>query len=390
MELRAHSDTKTNKKQPAINIWNRLLLNLLLVFISSLILGIGLDIFIYLVAPQFQRDRFFSDGEFIFFPFSAVACATVVFGIYLMIRWFLIRKLERYRHFLVNDDGNVVESQRNDDLPAALENRLSLKPSEVLLADRFEVIESIHRRVERLTVRTQIILYTIGVALVVSAFIILFAGRLTSIDASAVSNVDRLKSDLVDENHKLAKLYKFQNLYTRLGLAQKSSDTSEVTVLQRQINFLSDDSTSPVDLDSTNLLIADEKKQIENIEALLAIAWGRELYSERGYSDWHYIAATAITRVGIVLIIVYLVQILMGLYRYNTRLIAYYNSRRDLLTLWDGKQRTLRSLDDVLTSSKIDFGKEPKHPLEDLFRALGGKMNSLLSDKGQKIAKITN
>jgi hypothetical protein len=290
----------------------------------------------------------------------------------------------------VNDDGNVVESQRNDDLPAALENRLSLKPSEVLLADRFEVIESIHRRVERLTVRTQIILYTIGVALVVSAFIILFAGRLTSIDASAVSNVDRLKSDLVDENHKLAKLYKFQNLYTRLGLAQKSSDTSEVTVLQRQINFLSDDSTSPVDLDSTNLLIADEKKQIENIEALLAIAWGRELYSERGYSDWHYIAATAITRVGIVLIIVYLVQILMGLYRYNTRLIAYYNSRRDLLTLWDGKQRTLRSLDDVLTSSKIDFGKEPKHPLEDLFRALGGKMNSLLSDKGQKIAKITN
>jgi hypothetical protein len=103
---------------------------------------------------------------------------------------------------------------------------------------------------------------------------------------------------------------------------------------------------------------------------LIDQAWKKDLESEHGYSDWRYIVATAITRVGVVLIIVFLVQILMGLYRYNTRLMTYYNSRRDLIALWEGKAEGLKVLDHVLSPPNIDFGKDPKHPLEDIIRAV--------------------
>src|SRR5262249_16757744 len=112
---------------------------------------------------------------------------------------------------------------------------------------------------------------------------------------------------------------------------------------------------------------------------LLDTAWAKEINLEHGYNDWKYIVATAITRVGVVLIIVYLVQILMGLYRYNMRLTTYYNSKRDLLKIWDGDLESLKRLDDTLGPPKFDFGKEPKHPLEDILKAAGSKMSSALS-----------
>jgi hypothetical protein len=74
---------------------------------------------------------------------------------------------------------------------------------------------------------------------------------------------------------------------------------------------------------------------------------------ERRFIDW----ATAITRVGVVLIIVFLVQILMGLYRYNTRLVTYYNSRRDLIALWEGKTEGLKVLEQLFTAPNINWAK---------------------------------
>jgi hypothetical protein len=47
------------------------------------------------------------------------------------------------------------------------------------------------------------------------------------------------------------------------------------------------------------------------------------------------------------------------------------NAQQDLLSLWEGKGEGLKVLDHVLASPKIDFGKEPKHPLEDIMRAAG-------------------
>jgi hypothetical protein len=45
-------------------------------------------------------------------------------------------------------------------------------------------------------------------------------------------------------------------------------------------------------------MIGEQNKRLEKLYELLDAAWTKELGSERGYSDWKYIVATAITRVA--------------------------------------------------------------------------------------------
>ena len=153
-----------------------------------------------------------------------------------------------------------------------------------------------------------------------------------------------------------------------LDSAQRNNKpASETLSLQRRLRELRDSLEFGGD---ASTLVELEKREIDRLAELLNSAWKKELGTDKGNSDWKYITATAITRVGVVLIIIYLVQILMNFYRYNTRLVTYYNSRRDLLTLWDGKQRNMTSLEAALSPARIDFGKEPKHPFEDLIKAV--------------------
>jgi hypothetical protein len=278
------------------------------------------------------------------------------------------------------------------EIGSILSERAKLTPDNVAVAARLAVMFEIRERVGRLRLRTIGILVTMGLALVGAAIIVVFAGSLTSIDATAVSNVDKVKSDLTEEQRQLARLYQIQGLAQALDQAKSKFDSKEIESLERQLyqlqglEFSSPGRISvrmsnllPTDIPGVQAMIDDEKGRITKLNALLQIAWEKELETQRGYNDWHYIAATAITRVGVVLIIIYLVQILIGLYRYNTRLATYYNAKQDVLGLWDGNPTSLKRLDEIIGSPKFDFGKEPKHPLEDLLKAAGSKMGAAVS-----------
>jgi hypothetical protein len=266
---------------------------------------------------------------------------------------------------------------------------------------REDVVKEIDTRVEALRIRTLGILVSMGLSLLAAAVVVLFAGRLTSIDAEAVSNLDRAKAEFADANRELSRLFQLKAAFTDMEalikrldeVKSKAIDTSQirdaekaVTDKRRDIANLqfARDSASPIDLFSATTLIDEEQKQVDELRKMLSEVWKKELLSDRGYGDWRYIVATAITRVGVVLIIVFLVQILMGFYRYNTRLTAYYNSRRDVLALWKGDKTGLKALHEVLTMPNIDFGKEPRHPLEDIIKAVGAQLGSSISRTNAK------
>jgi hypothetical protein len=275
-------------------------------------------------------------------------------------------------------DKYLLPATNETEVEHILLERAKLPADQVAVAERLAVTLEIRERVRRLRLRTTGILATIGVALVGAAIIVVFAGSLTSIDATAVSNVDKVKSDIADEQRQLTRLYQTQTQLTALEQARTAGNKSEIEKLERQ---LGSSSFSPLPTDPTAIqaMISDVKERIFKLNALLDPAWKKELETQRGYNDWHYIAATAITRVGVVLIIIYLVQILIGLYRYNTRLATYYSAKQDVLGLWDGNPTSLKRLDEIMGSPKFDFGKEPKHPLEDLLKAAGSKMEAAVS-----------
>ncbi|PCH86419.1 MAG: hypothetical protein COB88_07940 [Flavobacteriales bacterium] len=77
---------------------------------------------------------------------------------------------------------------------------------------------------------------------------------------------------------------------------------------------------------------------------------------------------SSITRIGAILLIIFGVQILINLYRYNMRMHAYYNAIADAIELHetDGNTEKLSDLVETLSTKDIDFGKKVESPTKDI------------------------
>jgi hypothetical protein len=75
--------------------------------------------------------------------------------------------------------------------------------------------------------------------------------------------------------------------------------------------------------------------------------------------------STIATRAGAVLILMFLVQILVTLYRYNVRLANFYDGRADALELMSSaEEKRFETLVRTISGDTIEFGKIPKTPTE--------------------------
>jgi hypothetical protein len=64
-------------------------------------------------------------------------------------------------------------------------------------------------------------------------------------------------------------------------------------------------------------------------------------------------------------LLLFLVQILVPLYRYNIRLAAFYDARADAITLVENRpSEQLETLVSLLSAEAIDFGKSPVSPTQ--------------------------
>lgn len=264
------------------------------------------------------------------------------------------------------------------------------KNSDLPIINRLLLGEEIRKRAKNIRARTGIILLTIGIILVAAALIVIFAGQLTSIDAAAVGPTDRMKTELKDLDSHISSLSEARVIVRQLEAlrAQKIPlpNTRELADLESKIDRLSNSSAYSIPKDSQSIEDAYKSTNLrkEGISQLMQEAWKKEVASERGYNDAKYIVATAITRIGVVVILVFLVQILLGLYRYNTKLLTFYNSYIDIITIWDGDPTKLEFISKAFSPPKLDFGKEPKHPLEDIIRAVDHYKKSSSTEQDNK------
>jgi hypothetical protein len=75
--------------------------------------------------------------------------------------------------------------------------------------------------------------------------------------------------------------------------------------------------------------------------------------------------STIATRAGAVLILMFLVQILVTLYRYNVRLVNFFDGRADALQLMNSEdEKKFQTLVGTIGGDTIEFGKVPKTPTE--------------------------
>jgi hypothetical protein len=264
-------------------------------------------------------------------------------------------------------------------LQRVFEDERQLTDAERTLVSKLRTITAIDERTARLRFRANLMLYAVGALLIGASIIIVFAGTLTNLDASAVSNVDRITKDIDDAEGRLARLSGFEEL--------KKASAADPSGAGKKLASLTDNDPSlPTSDNGLAAEIDAAKTRLTQSEDLLRQAWSKELSAERGYNDTRYIIATAITRIGVVLVIIFLAQVLIGLYRYNTRLITFYNSRRDFFQIWNGKGATPKELQNLI-EPHIDFGKEPKHPLEDIIHQVIAKIHPPTVSIGEATGK---
>ncbi|WNK00064.1 hypothetical protein L2D14_01230 [Thalassospiraceae bacterium LMO-JJ14] len=97
------------------------------------------------------------------------------------------------------------------------------------------------------------------------------------------------------------------------------------------------------------------------------------------------LVAEGITRFGVLAIAIYLVQILINLYRYNTRLSAYYLAHYDSLLLDGAEPDKIENIHAVLWPD-LHFGKQPTtipNKIVDAFSTHLSKLGEILSRRGK-------
>jgi hypothetical protein len=94
--------------------------------------------------------------------------------------------------------------------------------------------------------------------------------------------------------------------------------------------------------------------------------------------DWPQVIQNNVTRIGAILLTIFLVTILVPQYRYNLRMAGFYHARSDSLLL--GARTEFNSPDELgrivtMLTPNIDFGKAPPTPVEQVVEAIKALKN---------------
>jgi hypothetical protein len=86
-------------------------------------------------------------------------------------------------------------------------------------------------------------------------------------------------------------------------------------------------------------------------------------------SDTVFLTSLLSTKIGSAVTLLFLVQILVTLYRYNTRLASFYDARADALQICGlGANDNLTSVTKLLGADILEFGKTPSSPFTHAMR----------------------
>ncbi len=115
----------------------------------------------------------------------------------------------------------------------------------------------------------------------------------------------------------------------------------------------------------TNKLKEELKKEVDGIIKNWDEKINEEIKAITDTPSQEIIVSTITTRVGIIFLLIFLIQILVSLYRYNTKLLAFYNGQADLLSMLPvSESLDFEKLSKITSTESLDFVKREKAPAD--------------------------
>ena len=109
-----------------------------------------------------------------------------------------------------------------------------------------------------------------------------------------------------------------------------------------------------------NLRVSAIKQDLNTAVKLLPGNFHELADGLKGDSETRLLFSANVTRFGVLTLSIYLVQILINLYRFNSKPAAYYRTQADILMLYNPGSNEIGDLLSEL-NPPLDFGKEPAH-----------------------------
>jgi cbb3-type cytochrome oxidase subunit 3 len=149
---------------------------------------------------------------------------------------------------------------------------------------------------------------------------------------------------------------------------QISALSDEITVQQRKLGDLQtqfDQETDSAKKDALKALINRTQRLVDDYNAKLKVLSNTIAASAGEKNQTAYLLTVLSTKIGSALMLLFLIQILVSLYRYNTRVASFYDGRADTLQLVPIDQiDNLCAVCSILSPDKVDFGKMPATPFQ--------------------------
>jgi hypothetical protein len=252
------------------------------------------------------------------------------------------------------------------------------------------IVIRLRRRARRLRSVASLILSLIFTSIVSGLLVFALAGRIAIADEAAAFARSVVQSDFMDyfrersssERDFLLHLKRYDAVteFFRHGIYEASSsgklDTASASTISDSLNAIATDLQRA----------AREKPQTrDESEAkfqrvLSAIDDSARRYFVDRTSSW--MTATT-TRVGAVLLLIFLVQILVPVYRYTLRLSSFYSSRADALSLVGNRTDfNLSETGSLLSPDGIEFGKPPPAMIEQVAKSIVAAQSRIVKQSG--------
>ena len=242
------------------------------------------------------------------------------------------------------------------------------------------VVTQLFERAQSMMNRATVVLLIIISVLVVTGVFIVFAGKIAGIGASGVDLMADMKRDRDAIEEEIKELEREIEFEESERLSQKAPDESRE-------EYVTDRAVSSVGIPVVSASVArglrharltDELRKVNteirsSRETLLNSGVGEGMNGAgmlESIADPKLLLAAGLTRLGVLVVAIYLVQILVNLYRYNTRVATYYLASADSILVGGKDASSVKTLIEVLYP-KVGFGKMPTTMWEKAMESLG-------------------
>lgn len=259
-----------------------------------------------------------SQDEFGFFLNGASTATSTIGSIFLAIYFFNILK------------GSYSPESLDDTPPSGIQLTIS----------------ALRARAARLKYQSFGFLTIIMALLITAGFSIVYAGYLTEFDKYSA---DALRT-AIDERDKIdSRIDSVRKQLSELQVNSNSSSYLSEINLQNRLSRLQED------YDYIN----------DEISSLKSERNGENNTNGNAFSDKSFLS-TASIRFGVTIIILFFVQVLVNLYKYNIRLSAYYEAKADALLISNGDLELFEKLSNNMSPNELHFGKAESTPIDKL------------------------